>query len=65
MMGNVWEWTLSPWMEPRRLKRGEERMIRDEFEALDPDNLTLVVRGGSFVDSLEGEFNQPVRISTR
>ena len=65
MLGNVWEWTLTEWLEPRRLKKGERRNISEEFVAPHPDQRKLVAKGGSFVDSLEGEFNLPVRTSSR
>jgi len=52
-IGNVWEWTSTIYSHPQKTKDGQE----------EPAKLTL--RGGSFVDSLDGSWNHRARVSTR
>ena len=51
MLGNVWEWvqTYAPGKKRKQREQANER----------------VLRGGSFVDSLDGSFNHVVMVSTR
>jgi len=50
MLGNGWEWTASS--------------ARSEF-SLNPKSALPVLRGGSFVDSLDGKFNRQVNLTVR
>eukprot|EP00755_Sulcionema_specki_P003433 Sspe_Gene.27666::Locus_12030_Transcript_2_2_Confidence_0.400_Length_1351::g.27666::m.27666 len=52
MVGNVWEWTQTLFSEARPNKKGEEQA-------------KYVLRGGSFVDSVDGSFNHMARVTTR
>ena len=49
MLGNVWEWVETS-------APGKRKKQRDSGER--------VLRGGSFVDSLDGSFNHVVMVST-
>merc|ERR1719240_281630 len=51
-IGNVWEWTQTMFSKARPGKKGEEQ---DK----------MVLRGGSFVDSVDGSFNHKARVTTR
>jgi hypothetical protein len=48
-LGNVWEWTSTKWIDARSPSK----------------NVKRVLRGGSFVDSVNGEFNHRVDLNTR
>ena len=67
MVGNTWEWTSTEWFMPRRQTRGQSRNLTAEYLAAQAQhtNRSYVVRGGSFVDSLDGAFNSPTRVSSR
>ena len=47
MLGNVWEWTDSP------------------FKSRNPKEQQFVLKGGSFVDSIDGKINHKVTATTR
>eukprot|EP01065_Artemidia_motanka_P014679 TRINITY_DN1852_c1_g1_i6.p1 TRINITY_DN1852_c1_g1~~TRINITY_DN1852_c1_g1_i6.p1 ORF type:complete len:430 (+),score=156.39 TRINITY_DN1852_c1_g1_i6:68-1357(+) len=51
-VGNVWEWTSTKYSDARPNKKGEELE-------------KVVLRGGSFVDSVDGSFNHKARVTTR
>lgn len=51
MIGNVWEWTLSAYVE---------RMVQHHLQTS-----MVVLKGGSYVDSVNGRINQPVRNGQR
>eukprot|EP01062_Namystynia_karyoxenos_P062351 TRINITY_DN55248_c0_g1_i1.p1 TRINITY_DN55248_c0_g1~~TRINITY_DN55248_c0_g1_i1.p1 ORF type:complete len:423 (+),score=135.32 TRINITY_DN55248_c0_g1_i1:71-1339(+) len=51
-VGNVWEWTQTRFSRARPGKKGEEQE-------------KMVMRGGSFVDSIDGSFNHKARVTTR
>lgn len=49
MIGNTWEWTASPWLAPRRSKEEQQQ---------------YTLRGGSFIDSLDGAVNHKLDATT-
>uniref|UniRef100_A0A0B7AIE1 Sulfatase-modifying factor enzyme-like domain-containing protein n=1 Tax=Arion vulgaris TaxID=1028688 RepID=A0A0B7AIE1_9EUPU len=49
MIGNVWEWTSSAYVE----------------RSVQPHSKMVVLKGGSYVDSVSGEINYPVRNGQR
>ena len=52
LLGNVWEWTTTLYSKPSNPKDQKELP-------------KFVLRGGSFVDSIDGSFNHKARVSTR
>ena len=50
ILGNVWEWTNSVFRRSGDVER---------------KNLMFITKGGSFLDSIDGSFNHPARISAR
>jgi len=53
MVGNTWEWVLDKYQEPK----GERTQASGE--------LKRVLRGGSYLDSMDGKFNHRARVTTR
>ena len=64
MVGNTWEWTSTEWFTPRRKSR-ERRNLTADYLVDNHGHRNFVVRGGSFVDSIDGQFNKPARVSAR
>lgn len=52
-LGNVWEWTATVYSHSQKGKDGNEEPAK------------LVLRGGSYVDSIDGSWNHRARASTR
>jgi len=50
-LGNVWEWTSTKYVDSAPKKKDEPEQF--------------VLRGGSFLDSIDGSFNHPVDINVR
>jgi len=53
LVGNVWEWTSTLFSPPSKGPKGEEEPAK------------YVLRGGSFLDSVDGSFNHKARVTTR
>ena len=59
MVGNVWEWTQSPWAP------AIPATARRDVGGQEGHEKKYVLKGGSFVDSLDGTFNHRASIYTR
>lgn len=51
MLGNAWEWTSTVYTEPRKTVNNKDKRY--------------VAKGGSFIDSRDGKFNNEARCAAR
>jgi formylglycine-generating enzyme required for sulfatase activity len=54
LVGNAWEWTDSFYIPYNKSLHILEDILK-----------TFVAKGGSFIDTLEGETNHPIRVASR
>ena len=59
MLGNVWEWTKTRFYKPKDPKAPPPPKNEQ------PEQNQYVLKGGSYLDSANGEFNHMVSVSTR